>query len=644
MTAVIDSRRESDPASTPRSPRSSPPPCRWPRDRWPRARRAVRRARHGRTRCPSRAAQTWTGAHPRQPHAPSRYAIDLNRTGDLGRPRRRGRRRASSPTADTTTHHGGYGRHVVIDHGNGETLASTPTCDSVIVARRGSTSTRAPCSARVGNTGNSLGAAPALRGEGRPRASSPRRSSGVPYRDGALTSLNCVDVPLAGDFTGDRVAEVAVFRRAHRSRRSSSTTRRARAVLVRQGVRRAAARRLGRRRRGSTSGSGARRTASQFTLTDPDRDRQDQVRRCAADRPIAGDWDGDGTDRGRRLPARRRHVPPAQRRRDVDRGPARRRRRPAGHRRLGRRRHDRPRRLRPGDRRPSRCAASTPPGLSVARVVQFGCAGDLPVDGDWNGDGITDLGVWTPATATFTQRLGRRAQRSARGVLTRRSGSARPAADARGREDRRASGRGRATEQVRRAVLRVGQREGPAARRPVGRRRPPCPAGSTGFLNATSTVTASGSRFSIAATRARLGPHAVRDLAREAQRPGGQRVEVDRVGVARHRGVRATEVGGQPPLDAAGRGVGRARGPARRPRRPADRGAGRSTSTPTRSRRRPSTVVTKSSRTPLACGRGAPTEVVTSSASPTPIGAVRGDRVLDVHHADRRRRGTPGRS
>ena len=28
----------------------------------------------------------------------------------------------------------------------------------------------------------------------------------------------------------------------------------------------------------------------------------------------------------------------------------------------------------------------------------------MPVTGDWDGNGITDLGVWTPATATFNKR------------------------------------------------------------------------------------------------------------------------------------------------------------------------------------------------------------------------------------------------
>ena len=119
--------------------------------------------------------------------------------------------------------------------------------------------------------------------------------------------------------------------------------------------------------------------------------------------------------------------------------------------------------------------------------------------------------------------------------------------------------------------------------------------------------------------RTRQGPHAVGDLAPEAERPRGQRVEVDRVGVAGDRGVGPPEVGGQPPLDAAGRRVRDDQARGRRPPSTGGRGAGRSRSTPRRSRRPADTVVTKSSSAPLACGRGAPTAVVTSSTSPTPI-------------------------
>jgi hypothetical protein len=40
----------------------------------------------------------------------------------------------------------------------------------------------------------------------------------------------------------------------------------------------------------------------------------------------------------------------------------------------------------------------------LTRVV-YGTPGDLPVTGDWDGNGRTDLGVWHPATAQFSQRI-----------------------------------------------------------------------------------------------------------------------------------------------------------------------------------------------------------------------------------------------
>jgi hypothetical protein len=40
----------------------------------------------------------------------------------------------------------------------------------------------------------------------------------------------------------------------------------------------------------------------------------------------------------------------------------------------------------------------------ATRRLTFGRTGDLPVVGDWNGDGTTDLGTWTPGNARFTLR------------------------------------------------------------------------------------------------------------------------------------------------------------------------------------------------------------------------------------------------
>jgi len=43
-------------------------------------------------------------------------------------------------------------------------------------------------------------------------------------------------------------------------------------------------------------------------------------------------------------------------------------------------------------------------GTASTTTVALGVAGDLPVIGDWNGDRIDDLGVWSPTKAVFTLR------------------------------------------------------------------------------------------------------------------------------------------------------------------------------------------------------------------------------------------------
>ena len=44
-------------------------------------------------------------------------------------------------------------------------------------------------------------------------------------------------------------------------------------------------------------------------------------------------------------------------------------------------------------------------GVTWVGTVQWGQAGDLPVTGDWDGNGTDDLGVWRPSEATLYQRF-----------------------------------------------------------------------------------------------------------------------------------------------------------------------------------------------------------------------------------------------
>jgi hypothetical protein len=43
-------------------------------------------------------------------------------------------------------------------------------------------------------------------------------------------------------------------------------------------------------------------------------------------------------------------------------------------------------------------------GLAWTAQVRFGDSNDLPVAADWDGNGRTDVGVWDPGTGTFSER------------------------------------------------------------------------------------------------------------------------------------------------------------------------------------------------------------------------------------------------
>ena len=61
-------------------------------------------------------------------------------------------------------------------------------------------------------------------------------------------------------------------------------------------------------------------------------------------------------------------------------------------------------------------------GTTWSDSVSFGEGDDLPVTGDWNGDGADDLGVWSPGSAVFTLRNAAPMSRQATGLVTQRFG------------------------------------------------------------------------------------------------------------------------------------------------------------------------------------------------------------------------------
>ena len=351
--------------------------------------------------------ETWSGAS-RAGHSPSVNAIDWNRNPDLEAPVVA----AASGTVTTsyTTPRGGYGRWVVIDHGNGESSLYAHLA-SVVVAV-GQRVDQGAMIGTLGDSGNASGSH--LHFEERSGRSVVRaRFAGIAFENGAQTSENCVDVPLAGNFAGDRVFEVAVFRRAKKS-----------SFVVNVGAATPLTVRFGKAFDepvlGDWNGDGQLdvgvRTPKKATFKLKTPTGIVRVRFGEpSDMPISGDWDGNGTTEiGIRRPAQGTFWP-----RMADGSTA-------------------PVWLGDADDLPvtgdwdgngttdlgvfdQGTATFTlrtvdAAGGSLLEVVQFGAAGDLPVSGDWNGDGVTDLAVWAPATATFTQGLARAAM-PARGVV-----------------------------------------------------------------------------------------------------------------------------------------------------------------------------------------------------------------------------------
>ncbi len=353
--------------------------------------------------------ETWSGAT-RAGHSPSINAIDWNRNPDLGAPV------VAAASGVVTTAYaspkGGYGRWVVIDHGNGESSLYAHLASAVVAVGQ-----RVDQGAMIGTLGNSGKASGShLHFEEKSgRSVVPAWFAGIAFRNGALTSKNCVDIPLAGNFTGDRAAEVAVFRRGRKS-----------SFVVNLGAGAPLTFRFGKAfdepLLGDWNGDGQLdvgvRTPkkSKFKLKTPHGIVKLRFGR-PSDMPISGDWDGNGTTEvGVRRAAEGTFWP---RMADGSSSPIW---------------------LGDADDLPvtgdwdgngttdlgvfDQATATftlrnvNAAGLSVLEVVQFGVAGDMPVTGDWNGDGVTDLGVWSPGTATFTQGVAR-APMAARSVVRR---------------------------------------------------------------------------------------------------------------------------------------------------------------------------------------------------------------------------------
>ncbi len=344
---------------------------------------------------PFRCGQTWTGTT-RPDHSPSPDAVDFTRSNDFGMPVVA----AASGTVVVAKNLGrtSYGRYVVIDHGNGESTLYAHL--SRIYVTRGQYIDQGSLLGRVGASGDATG--PHLHFEERLDGTDvPPYFDGVAYQFGtSISSRNCVDVPVVGDWNGDGTPDIGVYRRGRGHGRflmllnGTTTTVKlgsstdapvlgdwngngttdlgardavSRALSTRAGDGTVTTTTVGGHKDQVVSGDFAGDGTTEVAVYRPKRASfglPDDTGKLVwtpvgspGEIPVVGDWNGDGTDDfGVYDPSTStwtlRYVDAA--------------------------------------------------GIAWVAEVGYGQPGDLPVVGDWNGDGSSDLGVWTPSTATWT--------------------------------------------------------------------------------------------------------------------------------------------------------------------------------------------------------------------------------------------------
>ncbi len=339
--------------------------------------------------------ETWTGTT-RPSHSPSRWSVDWNRTDDIGDPVVAAAAGVVTKAVPNGTH--GYGRYVELDHGNGESTIYGHL--STVVVGVGQSVDQGTLLGTVGETGNATG--PHLHFEERydSKDVAPWFHAAAFVFGSSQQSQNCPDVPLAGNFVGDGIAELAVFDRASATFQINTPAGPVSVAfglstdtpivgdwdgdgLLNVGVRRSSDRTFhintpsgttavvfGNRSDLPVAGDwdgdgvwniGVRKASSNvFRLRKPDGKSIPVRLGKAGDLPVSGDWNGDGiTDLGVYDLTKARFT------------------------------------LRIQDAN----------GFVWLTRVVYGTPGDLPVTGDWDGNGRTDLGVWHPATAQFSQRI-----------------------------------------------------------------------------------------------------------------------------------------------------------------------------------------------------------------------------------------------
>ncbi len=292
--------------------------------------------------------ETWHGST-RSTHSPSPWSIDWNRDAyDLGK-----MVVASASGVVTSVVNLGnssYGLYVVIDHGNGWTSLHAHLSRALVVV--GQRVDQGQVVALLGNSGSSSG--PHLHYEQRLDRQNQRAvfDKVAFVYNSWLTSRNCVDVPLIGEWNGRGASNVGTFRRQagyglFRARLPNGTVVR---TLLGEPTDEPIV--------GDWNGDGLSdvgvwtRTTRTFTLRQPSGATTSFVFGQSTDTPLAGDWNGDGKS-------------------DV------------------------------GVFRPSNATFYFRNASGGFTTQKFGVVSSLPIVGDWNGDGRFEPGVYNPTTRTF---------------------------------------------------------------------------------------------------------------------------------------------------------------------------------------------------------------------------------------------------
>ncbi len=299
---------------------------------------------------PFQCDQNWE-ANTYDSHSPSWFSVDFNRDDDYRAPVRA----TASGVVTRVTDVGdtSYGKYIIIEHGGGwESLYAHLDAQFVVVGQRVD---QGAIIGLLGSSGGSTG--PHLHFEQKLNGTVKHavfHGVSLDYNT-TITSHNCADVPIAGDWAGDRRTEVGVFRprpggNAFRLRNPNGSV--TRIMLGKPGDVPVT---------GDWNGNGVtdvgvwHRVTQTFLLrTDNGRTREIKMGNIR-DVPVAGDWNGDGrTEVGVFSPGKHSF------------------------------------RLRATD--------------GSLTSFRFGAVGSTPVTGDWDGDGRTEVGTYFTAGNSWALR------------------------------------------------------------------------------------------------------------------------------------------------------------------------------------------------------------------------------------------------